>query len=79
MAPIRLGLLAISPVYYQAPLYRRLAGDPRFDFTAIFASDAGVVPGEFGYGRPIAWDPRVVEGFEHVFLRKASRNSALGS
>ena len=41
MKPVRLALFAGSPVYYQAPLYRRLARDPRIDFTAIFASTAG--------------------------------------
>lgn len=76
---MRLGLLAISPVYYQAPLYRRLAADPRLDFTAIFASDGGVAPHEFGYGRPVAWDPSAVEGYKHIFLRNAHRNEVLGS
>jgi glycosyltransferase involved in cell wall biosynthesis len=77
--PVRLGLLAVTPVYYQAPLYRRLAADPRLDFTAVFASDEGVVPGEFGYGKPIAWDQNAVDGYEHVFLRNARRNQALSS
>lgn len=37
---IRVALFAAAPVYHQAPL-RRIAADPRIDFTAIFASNSG--------------------------------------
>jgi glycosyltransferase involved in cell wall biosynthesis len=72
--PIRLTLLAASPVYYQVPLYRRLAADPRFDFQAIFASNAGIRPFDGGYGREISWDEDLLSGYESVFLRKAAQN-----
>lgn len=73
MRPVRLALLAASPVYYQAPLYRRLAADPRLDFTAIFASSSGVRPGDLGYGRPVAFDADALGGFTSVFLRRSDR------
>jgi glycosyltransferase involved in cell wall biosynthesis len=72
--PVRLALLAASPVYYQAPLYRRLAADPRLDFTAIFASTSGVRGGAMGYGEPVAWDVDALSGYRSVFLRRADRN-----
>jgi glycosyltransferase involved in cell wall biosynthesis len=77
--PVRLALLAASPVYFQAPLYRRLAADPRLHFTAVFASTSGVRPGNFGYGRPVAFDADALSGYPHVFLRRADRNEAESS
>ena len=78
-SPVRLALLAASPVYYQAPLYRRLAADPRIDFTAIFASSEGVRPHDGGYGRRVKWDVDVLDGYRSVFLRKADSNVVRGS
>ena len=77
--PIRLALLAASPVYYQVPLYRRLASDPRIDFTAIFASNEGVRPYDGGYGRPVTWDVDVLDGYRSVFLRRAGSTVISGS
>ncbi len=76
---IRLALFAGSPVYYQAPLYRRLAADPRLEFTAIFASSAGATrPLEEGYGQPVEWGVDSLDGYRSVFLRRAERNPAGG-
>ncbi len=72
-APIRLALFAASPVYYQAPLYRRLAADRRVDFTAIFASTAGVRHADVGHSEPVAWDVDALGGYRSVFLRRAGR------
>lgn len=72
--PIRLGHLSIGALPIQAPLYRRLAADPRLEFTAIFASDAGVVPADVGYSRPVAWDADILSGYRSRFLRRAGRN-----
>lgn len=76
--PLRLGLLAASPVHYQAPLYRRIAADPRVDFTAIFASSAGLHPHDAGYGHPVKFANEITSGYRSVFLRKADRNPAGG-
>ena len=72
---MRLGLLAASPVYYQAPLYRRLATDPRLDFTAIFASSEGVGPHEGGFGRVVDFGVDPLDGYRSVFLRRAHETS----
>lgn len=76
--PVRLALVGIAPVHYHAPLYRRLAADPRLDFTAIFASTAGVRPGRLGYGEPTVWDEDVLTGYRSVFLPSADRADASG-
>lgn len=77
-APVRLGLLAASPVHYQAPLYRLLADDERIDFTAIFASNAGVRPYDGGYGRHVRFADDLLDGYRSVFLRRAETNPAGG-
>jgi glycosyltransferase involved in cell wall biosynthesis len=75
---IRLGAVAASPVFYQTPLYRQLADDPRVDLTVIFASSGGVRPYDAGFGgRVISWDEDLLEGYEHRFLRRADRNDVL--
>lgn len=76
---IRVGLLAASPVYYQVPLYRRLARDPRIDFTAIFCSSGGLRSHDAGYGGPITWDVDLLSGYHSVFLGRASKNPIDGS
>src|SRR4051794_31433502 len=71
---ISLTLVAASPVYYQAPLYRLLAADPALDFQAIFASSAGLRPFDDDYGRPVQWDVDLTSGYQHTFLRRAEAN-----
>ena len=77
--PVRLVLLAASPVYYQAPLYRRLELDSRVDFTALFASTVGVEPADLGYGRPVVHEQNVLNGYRSEFLRHASNKQDIGS
>jgi glycosyltransferase involved in cell wall biosynthesis len=72
-------MLAARPVYYHAPLYRRVAETSGIDFKAIFASSAGVRPIDGGYGRPISWGLGAIEGFESTFLRRADSNPNGGS
>jgi glycosyltransferase involved in cell wall biosynthesis len=71
---VRLAVLAASPIHYQVPLYRRIAKDPRIEFTAIFASSGGVRPHDAGYGKPIAWDADLLSGYRSHFLRWAEQN-----
>lgn len=72
--PVRLGLLATSPVYYNLPLYRALAADPRVDFSATFASSGGIRPFDGGYGHSFAWDVDALEGYRSKFLKNAGKN-----
>ena len=69
--PVRLRVLAGTPVYYDAPLYRRLAADPRLDFTAIFASSEGAGAFDPGFGRPVDFGIDPLGGYQSVFLRRA--------
>ena len=75
---IRVALLAQSPMHYQVPLYRLLASDPRIDFTAIFASSAGVRSHDPGYNRSIVWDVDLLSGYKSIFLKRANKNELGG-
>jgi glycosyltransferase involved in cell wall biosynthesis len=78
--PVRLAVFAASPVYYQAPLYRRLAADPRLDFTAIFASDEGVHRSfVIAANEAVDWGVDPLDGYRSTFLRNAARNPSGGS
>lgn len=76
--PIRVAALAVSPVFYQVPLYRRLAA-AGVDLTVIYASDAGVRPYDAAFGgRKIAWDVDLLGGYRSRFLKRARENDVLG-
>ena len=70
-SPVRVGLIAAWPVYYHAPLYRLVAGDSRVDFTAVFASSAGVRAFDRGFGKPTTWGDETLHGYRSIFLRSA--------
>lgn len=67
--PVRLAYLVSHPIQYQAPLLRRIAADPGIALTVFFCSDRSV--GRFhdpGFGRAIAWDVPLLDGYDHEFL-----------
>lgn len=78
-SPIRLAAVAAGPVFYQTPLYRELAEDPRVDLTVFFASSGGVRPYDASFGnRAISWDIDLVGGYPHRFLKAANSNEVRG-
>jgi glycosyltransferase involved in cell wall biosynthesis len=75
--PLRVLAAAAGPVFYQTPLYQRLAADPRIDLTVLFASSGGVRPYDAGLGgRPVVWDVDLLDGYNSRFVKKADRNEA---
>jgi glycosyltransferase involved in cell wall biosynthesis len=79
--PIRVGLLAGSPVPFKIPLYRRLSQAPELDLTVIYASNLGVReigPELAGYGIRFRWDTDLLSGYQSTFLRAADRNRGYG-
>ncbi|HTM48855.1 MAG TPA: glycosyltransferase, partial [Bryobacteraceae bacterium] len=73
---LRLAVFASHPIQYQAPVWRRLAKDPRVDLLVHYFSDMsvrGAVDPDFGV--PVAWDQPLLDGYRHVFL---ARDSNLG-
>jgi glycosyltransferase involved in cell wall biosynthesis len=74
LARPRLGILALHPIQYHAPLYQRLAsrGRVRLDVLHLHATGSrlGVDP---GFGVPVAWDIDLLSGYEHSFLDGSRR------
>jgi glycosyltransferase involved in cell wall biosynthesis len=72
--PVRLAHLVSHPIQYFAPLYRELAQRPEVDLTVFFYSDEstrGYQDVEFG--REIAWDVPLLEGYRHRIMPSARR------
>jgi glycosyltransferase involved in cell wall biosynthesis len=69
MGRIRLAYLVSHPIQYQASLLRAIAADPDFDLKVFFCSDLSVrAHVDPGFGRPIAWDVPLLDGYTHEFL-----------
>jgi glycosyltransferase involved in cell wall biosynthesis len=77
--PLRLAHLVSHPIQYFAPLYREIAARPEVDLTVYFYSDA--TAREFhdsGFGRRVAWDTTLLDGYDARFLPSAARTGIAG-
>src|SRR4030095_10485877 len=71
---LRLAGVVSHPIQYHAPLFRCLTSHPDIDFTAIFLSDHGIRPTfDPGFGRVLAYDVPLLEGYRHLVLRNCAR------
>lgn len=74
-------LVAGSPMYYQAPVYRAMTdilarrGDTA---TFVFMSDGGIRAAPAGYLEPTSWDVPILGGFHARFLRRAPKTGIEG-
>ncbi len=74
MTAVRVAHLVSHPVPYFAPLYRELAGRPEIDLTVYFYSDATLREfADAGFGRPVAWDVPLLDGYRSRFCASASK------
>lgn len=77
MMPIRVAHLVSHPIHYFAPLYRELAQRDDIDLTVYFYSKGPA--GEFEdaeFGRSIAWDTPLLEGYASQFCHSAAKTAA---
>src|SRR5579859_4707304 len=76
--PIRLIMVAASPVFYQLGLYRRLAADPRIALEVVFLSSGGIRPYDAGFGgQKVVWDEDLLTGYKSSFVARADANGVL--
>ncbi len=77
--PIRFAVFTTHPIQYQVPLFRALARRPQLEPTVYFGSRHGL-EGTYdsGFGRVIAWDIPLVEGYHHVFLENRAWRPDVG-
>lgn len=73
----KIAVITSHPIQYQAPLFRAIARRPDIDLTVFFGSNHGIAPDKVdpGFGKAIAWDISLLDGYKHVFLnnRKPGR------
>jgi len=70
----RLAVLNSHPIQYFAPLYRRLAQEPRLDLTVYFCSRQGAETYfDEGFGKAVQWDIPLLEGYHYYFLPNLRR------
>ncbi len=80
MTAVRVAHLVSHPIQYFAPLYRELARREEIDLTVYFYSDA--TAREFvdpGFGRSVAWDTPLLDGYRSRILPSATRTDIAGS
>jgi glycosyltransferase involved in cell wall biosynthesis len=83
MPDLRFRVLAIAthPVQYSAPLFRRMAANPRLDFHVAYCSLRGAEPGQDpDFGTIVKWDVPLLDGYEwtHVPNRGSGGESFFG-
>jgi len=73
-APVRLAYLVTHPIQYQAPLLRLIANQPDIDLHVMFGSDFSARQfTDPGFGRTIAWDVPLLDGYSHEVLPALGR------
>jgi glycosyltransferase involved in cell wall biosynthesis len=76
LARPRLGVLALHPIQYHAPLYQRLASRGHVQLDVLHLRDPGSrLAVDPGFGVPVAWNIDVLSGYEHGCL-EGSRHLA---
>ena len=73
---IKLAIIAPTPFYYQVPMFRTLAANPRIDLKVYYCSDEGItgkdVPKKFHAQANWGMESNLLEGYESVFLKNYS-------
>jgi glycosyltransferase involved in cell wall biosynthesis len=77
--PLRVALLAPSPIPFKVPLYRRIAAADGIDLTVMYACSMGVRPATAGYSESIVWDTGLLDGYRAGFLSAADRTAPVGA
>jgi glycosyltransferase involved in cell wall biosynthesis len=75
----RLAVLQSHPIQYFAPLFRRLAQEPKIDLTVYYCSRMGLEEyADVGFGQRLSWDTPLLEGYHAVFLPNLRRTKQAG-
>ncbi len=78
--PWRVAYLVSHPIQYQAPLLARIAADPAIELEVFFESAISLSGyHDPGFGRQVAWDTPLLEGYDHRFLPTLGSNRRLGN
>jgi glycosyltransferase involved in cell wall biosynthesis len=76
----RVAYLVTHPIQYQAPLLRLIAAQPDIDLTVFFQSDVSLRSyDDPGFGRAVAWDVPLLEGYRSELLPGLGRHDPIGA
>ncbi|MEC8288289.1 MAG: glycosyltransferase family 1 protein, partial [Pseudomonadota bacterium] len=80
LKPVRLAYFVTHPIQYQAPLLRMIAADPSIELKVFFATDHSLTQHyDPGFGREIAWDVDMINGYEHEVLPALNPGASLST
>lgn len=70
----RLAIIATHPIQYYAPVFKLLTGRAHLDCHVFYGWAGGALGAvrDPGFGRMIAWDVPLLEGYEHTFVPNQS-------
>jgi glycosyltransferase involved in cell wall biosynthesis len=78
--PVRLAIVATHPIQYQSPWFKEIASSKLFELKVFFLWDFGVEQRlDPTFGRVIAWDVPLLEGFDYEFVPNVSRDKGTHS
>jgi glycosyltransferase involved in cell wall biosynthesis len=67
---VRLAIVVTHPIQYFSPLFRRLAERPEIRLTVLYGDLVGAKPyKDPGFGRTLAWDIPLLEGYQYKALK----------
>lgn len=76
MKQYKLAVITSHPVQYQAPLLQKLARSPQIDLCVYYGSDKSMRGSlDPGFGVPIKWDRRLLDGYRYHFVGKNHQSS----
>jgi glycosyltransferase involved in cell wall biosynthesis len=76
----KLAIVATHPIQYQAPWFRAMAADPRFDLHVFYGHNASAEDqAKAGFGVGFQWDLPLLEGYPHSFLRNVAKNPSVAT
>ena len=68
-----LAIVETHPIQYKAPLFRKLAADPRIDLTVFYAMIPDAAQQGAGFGVSFAWDVPLLEGYRYEVLENRAK------
>ncbi len=71
---LHLAIVETHPIQYKAPLFRKLAADPRLDSTVFFALVPDAAQQGAGFGVPFEWDVPLRAGYRSEVLENRARH-----
>lgn len=70
----RLAILSSHPIQYNAPAFRSLAEMPDLDVHVFYGWEGTGVAQDPEFGRAVAWDVPLLDGYQHTFVPNKSRH-----